>query len=99
MFFIKGSVHQNHIDAPFIFQSNLIKKMIGMYSETDPLLVLDLNNKLLLHFVWSHLGLETPGEVVDYLESNHDVLVEASEHEADDDSQLTHITKSTKTEH
>ena len=29
MVFIKGSVHQNHIDAPFIFKSVTIKKIIG----------------------------------------------------------------------
>ncbi len=29
MVFIKGSVHQNHIDAPFIFKSVTIKKIMG----------------------------------------------------------------------
>ena len=79
MFFIKGSVHQNHIDAPAIFQSNFIKKIIGMYSDTDPGLVLALNNKLMLHFIWSHLGLDTPQNIVDFLQSKNDVLVEANE--------------------
>jgi len=79
MFFIKGSVHQNHIDAPAIFQSNFIKKIIGMYSDTDPGLVLALNNKLMLHFIWGHLGVDTPQEVVDFLQSKNDVLVEANE--------------------
>ena len=51
MIFIKGSVHQNHIDAPLIFKDGLIKKIIGMQSETDPMLVLDINNKLMLHFM------------------------------------------------
>jgi hypothetical protein len=33
MVFIKGSVHQNHIDAPFIFKSVTIKKIIGQFSQ------------------------------------------------------------------
>ena len=51
MVFIKGSVHQNHIDAPLIFKDGIIKKIIGMQSETDPILVLNLNDKLMLHFM------------------------------------------------
>ena len=51
MIFIKGSVHQNHIDAPLIFKDGLVKKIIGMQSDTDPILVLDLNDKLMLHFM------------------------------------------------
>ena len=51
MIFIKGSVHQNHIDAPLIFKDGIIKKIIGMQSDTDPILVLDLNDKLMLHFM------------------------------------------------
>ena len=53
MIFIKGSVHQNHIDAPLIFKDGIIKKIIGMQSNTDPMLVLDINNKLMLHFMLS----------------------------------------------
>ena len=51
MVFMKGSVHQNHIDAPLIFKDGLIKKIIGMQSDTDPILVLNLNDKLMLHFM------------------------------------------------
>ena len=51
MVFIKGSVHQNHIDAPLIFKDGIIKKIIGMQSDTDPILVLDLNDKLMLHYM------------------------------------------------
>ena len=50
---IKGSVHQNHIDAPLIFKSDHIKRIIGMHSATDPLLVLDINDNLMLHFIWT----------------------------------------------
>ena len=51
MVFIKGSVHQNHIDAPLIFKDGIIKKIIGMQSDTDPILVLDINDKLMLHYM------------------------------------------------
>lgn len=51
MVFIKGSVHQNHIDAPLIFKNGIIKKIIGMHSDTDPVLVLDVNDKLMIHFI------------------------------------------------
>lgn len=51
MVFIKGSVHQNHIDAPLIFKNGIIKRIIGMQSDTDPVLVLDLNDKLMIHFI------------------------------------------------
>lgn len=51
MVFMRGSVHQNHIDAPLIFKDGLIKKIIGMQSDTDPILVLNLNDKLMLHFM------------------------------------------------
>ena len=79
MVFIKGSVHQNHIDAPLIFKSGLIKKIIGMQSDTDPVLVLDLNDKLMLHFIWSNLGMELDKDVAQFLEHHENVLIEASD--------------------
>ena len=51
MIFIKGAVHQSHNDAPLIFKDGIIKKIIGMQSDTDPILVLDLNDKLMLDFM------------------------------------------------
>jgi len=78
MVFVKGSVHQNHIDAPLIFKSSIIKKIIGMQSDTDPVLVLDLNNKLMLHFIWSNLGMEFDKDVDKFLEHHKNILVEAS---------------------
>jgi len=77
MVFVKGSVHQNHIDAPLIFKSSVIKKIIGMHSDSDPVLVLDLNNKLMLHFIWSNLGMEFDMDVDKFLEHHKNILVEA----------------------
>eukprot|EP00090_Calanus_glacialis_P009424 TRINITY_DN17792_c0_g1_i1.p1 TRINITY_DN17792_c0_g1~~TRINITY_DN17792_c0_g1_i1.p1 ORF type:complete len:439 (+),score=123.75 TRINITY_DN17792_c0_g1_i1:76-1392(+) len=79
MVFIKGSVHQNHIDAPLIFKSGIIKKIIGMQSDTDPVLVLDLNDKLMLHFIWTNLGMELDKDVVQFLDHHESVLIEASD--------------------
>jgi len=79
MVFIKGSVHQNHIDAPLIFKSGIIKRIIGMHSDTDPVLVLDLNDKLMLHFIWTHLEMEPDKDVVQFLEHHESVIIEASD--------------------
>ena len=99
LIFIKGSVHQNHIDAPLIFKAGILKRIMGFQSETDPVLVLDLNDKLMLHFIWSHLGLEVDGEVVAFLEQHGDVLVEATDESiAGDDSELADMTKGVVTE-
>jgi len=79
LIFIKGSVHQNHIDAPLIFKAGILKRIMGFQSATDPVLVLDLNDKLMLHFMWGHLGMEVDQQVVAFLEHHQAVLVEASE--------------------
>ncbi|TRY77916.1 hypothetical protein TCAL_13122 [Tigriopus californicus] len=55
--FIKGSVHQNHLDVPFILKAALIRKVVGMASKTCPEIVIDLNNKMMVQFLWKHLGL------------------------------------------
>lgn len=84
MVFIKGSVHQNHIDAPLIFKDGIIKKIIGMQSDTDPILVLDLNDKLMLHYMTTNLGLTPDKDIVSFLERHERVLIEAGqEGEAD----------------
>merc|ERR1711868_224885 len=81
MIFIKGSVHQNHIDAPLIFKDGIIKKIIGMQSDTDPILVLDLNDKLMLHFMITNLGQSPSKDIVSFLEHHETVLVEAGKEE------------------
>jgi len=83
MIFIKGSVHQNHIDAPLIFKDGIIKKIIGMQSDTDPMLVLDINNKLMLHFMLSHIGQNT-GNLAEFLVKHENILIEAGKDEEPD---------------
>jgi len=51
---ILGSVHQNHIDAPFVIRGAKLRKMLGMHSETCPELVMALNNKLMVQFIRKH---------------------------------------------
>jgi hypothetical protein len=60
---IKGSVHQNHIDAPFVLKGSRIKKMLGMHSDTCPDLVMGLNNKMMVQFIRKHLKLETDADI------------------------------------
>merc|ERR1719297_48927 len=92
MVFMKGSVHQNHIDAPLIFKDGLIKKIIGMQSDTDPILVLNLNDKLMLHFMMTNLGLTPDKDVVEYLKQHQKFLIEASD--KNDESAFQHFTES-----
>jgi len=83
MIFIKGSVHQNHIDAPLIFKSVTIKKIIGMHSETDGSTVLDLNNKLMIHFIMTRLRLEMDPALLNFIEHHESVIIEATHEETE----------------
>ena len=38
------------------FQFSLVKKFVGLLSETCPETVIDLNNKLMVQFLWKHLS-------------------------------------------
>ena len=57
MLFIKGSLHQNHVDTALIFKSPMLKRIVGMNSETDPLVVLDISTKLIVQFLWRYVGI------------------------------------------
>merc|ERR1719450_1596188 len=92
MIFVKGSVHQNLIDGPLIFNPGIVKRIMGFQSETSPVLVLDLYAKLMLHFIYQHLELTVDKDVVSFLEHHESVLIEASEDViAGDDADLTQI--------
>jgi len=86
MVFIKGSVHQNHIDAPLIFKPGRIKKILGMQSDTEPGLVLDINNKLMLHFIWSNLHEEVDTDIVQFLEHHDEIIIEATDEDQVDEA-------------
>ncbi len=61
--YIRGSVHQNTLDLPFIMQYAVVKKVVGLLSETCPETVIELNNKLMLQFLWKHTGRESDADV------------------------------------
>jgi len=79
MVFIKGSVHHNHLDTPFIFKSVTIKKITGMHSETDHATVMELNNKLMIHFINSKLTRERDLAMETFLEHHESVIIEATD--------------------
>merc|ERR1719150_1258925 len=93
LIFIKGSVHQNLIDGPLIFNPGIVKRIMGFQSETSPVLVLDLYAKLMLHFIYQHLELKVDKDIVSFLEHHESILVEASEDTiGEDDADLVNIT-------
>ncbi|RXG58800.1 Platelet-activating factor acetylhydrolase [Armadillidium vulgare] len=71
---LKGSVHQNQSDMPFLF--GFVGRMLGgAWSSLDRHLAISLNNKLMINFICSHLGFEV--ESYDsFLESHSGDLME-----------------------
>ena len=57
-FWIRGSVHQNQLDMPFLLKNNIVKKHLGAYSKTCPETVMSINNKLMAQFLFKELGLD-----------------------------------------
>lgn len=52
---IKGTVHQNQCDTPFLV-GNIGRAFVGVYSPLDPHTAMDINNRLMLNFMARHLG-------------------------------------------
>lgn len=75
-YYIKGSVHQNQLDAPDVFKSQKLKRMLGMHSETCHKLVMTLNNKLILQFLYKHLNLQNDTDLDIFIENNKDLIPE-----------------------
>jgi len=75
-YYIKGSVHQNIIDVPFIIRGSHMKRVVGVASETCPNKVMTLNNRLMVQFIRKHINLEPNSEIEDYIENEKDLLVE-----------------------
>ena len=76
--FIKGSVHQNQLDLPFVLPNKRLKKLLGSYSKTCPEQVMNINNKLIVQFLYNKLGMSlSPAlneEVAKYSHLLHDGL-------------------------
>ncbi|XP_045116466.1 platelet-activating factor acetylhydrolase-like isoform X2 [Portunus trituberculatus] len=51
---IKGTVHQNQCDTPFLV-GNIGRAFVGVYSPLDAHTAMDINNRLMLNFIAKHL--------------------------------------------
>ena len=58
------------------FQNQLARKIVGMHSETCPEIVIDLNNKMMVQFIWSHLGMPGDQEIDDDLEKKTSFIMQ-----------------------
>ena len=72
--YIRGSVHQNQIDMPFVLRNNAIKKMFGAYSKTCPEKVMSLNNKLVVQFLDKKLGRKANSELNEEIRKLSDLV-------------------------
>ena len=73
---IRGTVHQNHLDLPFLVPKNLVKKVLGLHSETCPNVAMNINNKLMVQFIYKHTGVAADSEVEDDIFQNFAYLKE-----------------------
>lgn len=74
--FIRGSVHQNHLDLTFFVQQTTLKRILGLYSKTCPEMVMNINNKLMVQFILKHVGINADPEVDQYITKNSFLLEE-----------------------
>ena len=74
--YIIGTVHQNHLDLPFLLQQTMIKRFLGLHSLTCPELVMNLNNKLMVQFLYKHLGVNADAEIDDEILKNSSLIKE-----------------------
>ena len=73
---IQGTVHQNHLDLPFLVQHKMLKRILGLYSDTCPEVVMNVNNKLMVQFIFKHLGLSADAEIDEVIAKNASLLKE-----------------------
>ena len=55
-------------------QNTMVRKVIGMHSETCPEIVLDVNNKLMVQFIWKHIHEHHDAEVDHDIDQNKHLL-------------------------
>ena len=73
--FIRGSVHQNQLDMPFLLRNTTMKKVLGSYSKTSPDKVMNVNNKLIVQFLFDKLGM-APSPELDEEITNSSILLQ-----------------------
>ncbi|XP_053646031.1 platelet-activating factor acetylhydrolase isoform X3 [Cherax quadricarinatus] len=73
---IKGTVHQNQCDTPFLV-GHIGRVFVGASSPLDPQTAMDINNRLMLNFIAKHIGDQgtTINTYVPYLEIQQDNMV------------------------
>ncbi|XP_042222416.1 platelet-activating factor acetylhydrolase-like isoform X2 [Homarus americanus] len=73
---IKGTVHQNQCDTPFLV-GHIGRVFAGASSPLDPQTAMDINNRLMLNFIAKHLGEKgaSLNTYVPYLEIQKDKIV------------------------
>lgn len=52
-----------------------MKKIIGLHSRTCPEVIIDLNNKLMVQFLWKMLGKDADKEVDDDIDKKTDLVI------------------------
>ncbi|XP_057378526.1 platelet-activating factor acetylhydrolase-like [Daphnia carinata] len=52
---LKGSVHKNQVDLPFLLPLYL-RRLTGSHSAIDPVLAMELNNRITMLYLRKHLG-------------------------------------------
>lgn len=73
---IKGTVHQNQCDTPFLV-GHIGRVFAGASSPLDPHTAININNRLMLNFIAKHLGEKgsSLNTYVSYLEEQKDKMV------------------------
>lgn len=73
---IKGTVHQNQCDTPFLV-GNIGRAFVGVYSPLDAHTAMEINNRLMLNFMAKHLGEKgaSINTYVSYLEAQQQNMV------------------------
>lgn len=57
-FVIKGSVHQNFVDASSIMKEGMFKRFLGLHSQRSPKMVMKLNDELIMCFIQEHFAVD-----------------------------------------
>jgi len=83
---IKGSVHQNQADTPFLVPY-YFRGLAGVDSTIDAELAMSLNNRLTLTHLLKHLGYPSNEDHSKYLESNSEWMYEGIQFESESETE------------
>ena len=60
----------------FFVQQTTLKRILGLYSKTCPEMVMNINNKLMVQFIFKHLGIDADPDIDQYITKNSNLLEE-----------------------